>query len=32
MALDLPAFERPANAISGAPGAGSSAGSWTESA
>src|SRR5688572_25870674 len=30
MALDLPALERPANAISGAPAGGSSRGSWTE--
>src|SRR6185312_3889281 len=32
IALDLPAFERPANASSGAPGGGSSSGSCTESA
>src|SRR5688572_3579945 len=31
MALDLPALERPANAISGAAGRGSSRGSWTDS-
>ena len=30
IALDLPALERPANAISGAPGAGSSRGSCTD--
>jgi hypothetical protein len=32
MALDFPAFDRPANAISGAPGGGSAAGSWIDSA
>jgi hypothetical protein len=30
MALDFPALERPANAISGLPAPGSSRGSWTD--
>jgi hypothetical protein len=30
IALDLPAFERPANASSGAPGRGMSVGKWAE--